>query len=64
MFTSFTVLRQNSPKDKTQASFFCLQKVKGIREQLKTTAFCTFFQALIKLITSAFVYKQKASPSF
>lgn len=64
MSTNFTVLRQNPAKDKTEASFFCLQKVKEIRERLKIPAFCTFFQALIKLITSAVVYKQKASPSF
>lgn len=59
---NFRVLRQNAPQDKMQA--FCHpQKTKEIKEQLKTTAFCTFFQALVKLIASAFVYKQKVSPS-
>lgn len=33
------VLKENPPKAKTKASFFCLQKVKEIREQLKIPAF-------------------------
>lgn len=43
MSTNFTVLRQNPAKDKTEASFFCLQKVKEIRERLKNTSFLYIF---------------------